>query len=63
MMRDYLARFIEQVEVDGEKYARQRFVDVSQIGGESSMKTGKKTLATPCPRRPLAPRQLLRTVV
>ena len=32
MLRDYLARFMEHVEVDDEEYARQRFVDVFQIG-------------------------------
>ena len=32
MLRDYLARFMEHVEVDDEAYARQRFVDVFQIG-------------------------------
>ena len=32
MLRDYLARFMEQVKVDDEDYARQRFVDVFQIG-------------------------------
>ena len=32
MLRDYLARFMEHVEVDDEEYARQRFVDVFQFG-------------------------------
>ena len=32
MLRDYLARFREHIEVDDEEYARQRFVDVFQIG-------------------------------
>ena len=32
MLRDYLAGFMEHVEVDDEEYARQRFVDVFQIG-------------------------------
>src|SRR5215212_4231015 len=32
MLRDYLARFMERIEVDDEEYARQRFVDVLQIG-------------------------------
>ena len=32
MLRDYLARFMEHVEVDDEGYARQRIVDVFQIG-------------------------------
>ena len=32
MLRDYLAQFMEHVEVDDEEYARQRFVDVFQIG-------------------------------
>lgn len=31
MLRDYLARFREHIEVDDEEYARQRFVDVFQI--------------------------------
>ena len=32
MLRDYLAQFMEHVEVNDEQYARQRFVDVFQIG-------------------------------
>jgi hypothetical protein len=32
MLRDYLAQFMEHVEVDDEEYARQRFWDVFQIG-------------------------------
>ena len=32
MLRDYLARFMEHIEVDDEEYAQQRFVDVFQIG-------------------------------
>ncbi len=32
MLRDYLVRFMEHVEVDNEEYARQRFVNVFQIG-------------------------------
>ena len=32
MLRGYLAQFMEHVEVDDEEYARQRFVDVFQIG-------------------------------
>ncbi len=32
MLRDYLAQFLEHVKADGEEYARQRFVDVFQIG-------------------------------
>ena len=34
ILRDYLAQFMEHVEVDDEEYARQRFVDVFQIGWE-----------------------------
>ena len=34
MLRDYLAQFMEHIEVDDEEYARQRFVDVFQIGWE-----------------------------
>ena len=34
MLRGYLARFMEHIEVDDEEYARQRFVDVFQIGWE-----------------------------
>ena len=34
MLRNYLARFREHIEVDDEEYARQRFVDVFQIGWE-----------------------------
>lgn len=32
MLRNYLAQFMEHIEVDDEEYARQRFVDVFQIG-------------------------------
>ena len=32
MLGDYLAGLMEHVEVDDEEYARQRFVDVFQIG-------------------------------
>jgi len=32
MLRDYLAGFMEHIEVDDEEYAPQRFVDVFQIG-------------------------------
>jgi hypothetical protein len=32
MLRDYLARFMEHIEVDDEEYARQSFVDMFQIG-------------------------------
>ena len=31
LLRDYLAWFMEHVEVDDEEYARQRFVDVFQF--------------------------------
>ena len=32
MLRDYLARFTEHLEMDDEEYARQRFVTVFWIG-------------------------------
>ncbi len=32
MLRDYLAQFMEHIEVDDEECARRRFVDVFQIG-------------------------------
>jgi hypothetical protein len=32
ILRDHLAQFMEHVQVDDEEYARQRFVDVFQIG-------------------------------
>ena len=31
MLRDYLAQFMEYVEVDDEKYTRQWFVDVAAL--------------------------------
>jgi hypothetical protein len=45
MLRDYLARFMEHVEVDDEEYARQRFLTVIQLGGTSNANTGKRRLS------------------
>jgi hypothetical protein len=42
MLRDCLARFMEHVEVDDEEYARQRFVEVFQVGWNIERGTGKK---------------------